>query len=243
MEIHILTNKTDGSLLGVFTEEHQILSICNLIDDEKIEVVETLCRLNTTLVREGRNHTSIKKCVTQITQTQTQTQTQAQTLTVQQPPTSSTEGGSTSTSTDQEIPKEMKRQYEKMKEKLAVFKESLGSFLKMVDDGVVDIKSDTPSLPKMFLTKFPWDRYDILLDILRKHVPDDNAFDYFMERYQATTEDECTIETINEILCHSSSNSEEEDDDDSESDDSDEADDEADQEADQEADDEAEGDS
>jgi hypothetical protein len=230
MEIHILTNKTDASLLGVFTEEHQILSICNLIDDEKIEVVETLCRLNTTLVREGRNHTSIKKCVTQITQTQTQ----AQTLTVQQPPTSSTEGGSTST--DQEIPKEMKRQYEKMKEKLAVFKESLGSFRKMVDDGVVDIKSDTPSLPKMFLTKFPWDRYDILLDILRKHVPDDNAFDYFMERYQATTEDECTIETINEILCHSSSNSEEEeDDDDSESDDSEEADDEADEEADEEA--------
>jgi hypothetical protein len=215
MEIHILTNKTDGSLLGVFTEEHQILSVCNLLDDEKSQVVESLCRLNTTLVREGRNHTSIKKCVTRITQTQT--------LAAQQSPSSSTEGDLTSTSTDtgtsvKEIPREMKRQYEKMKEKLAVFKESLGSFRKMVDDGVVDIKSDTPSLPKLFLTKFPWDRYDILLDILRKHVPDENAFDYFMERYQATTEDECTIETINEILCHSSSNSEEEDD--SESDDS-----------------------
>jgi hypothetical protein len=210
MEIHILTNKTDGSLLGVFTEEHQILSVCNLLD-KKIEVAESLCRLNTTLVREGRSHTSIKESVSQITQTETAG-----------PPPSGTEGDSTSTSTDTgtsvtEIPREMKRQYEKMKEKLAVFKESLGSFRKMVDDGVVDIKSDTPSLPKMFMTKFPWDRYDVLLDILRKHVPDENAFDYFMERYQATTEDECTIETINEILCHSSSNSEE---DDSESDDS-----------------------
>ena len=92
------------------------------------------------------------------------------------------------------IPKEIKREIEKVKEKLSIFKDNFITFKRLLKDRVISLnETDINKIPELFKDKF-----EIFRDIIVKKVPPDDMFGYFADRFvpQLGT---LSVETINDL--------------------------------------------
>lgn len=90
------------------------------------------------------------------------------------------------------IPKEIKREVDKIKEKLSIFKENYIVFKKLLNDNIIKLdETNIDNIPKLFRDKFY-----IYRDIILKKVPDEDAFSYFSDRYIPNMN---SLEIINDI--------------------------------------------
>ncbi len=92
------------------------------------------------------------------------------------------------------IPKEIRREVEKIKEKLSIFKENFVTFHRLLKDKKIQLdETNLGNIPPLFKDKFV-----IFRDIILKKVPEEDMFSYFADRY-VPSQGSLTIETINDM--------------------------------------------
>lgn len=78
------------------------------------------------------------------------------------------------------FPKEIKREVDKIKQKLCIFKENMKTFEKLIADNIIDLdEEDRENIPILFRDKF-----DIFRDIIKLKIPEDEMFSYFVDRFE-----------------------------------------------------------
>jgi len=76
------------------------------------------------------------------------------------------------------VPKEIRREVEKVKSRFSVFKEGMKVFRKMLEDRSLGLNEEKDQVPELFR-----DKYHIMRDIILKSVPEEDSFAYFSDRY------------------------------------------------------------
>lgn len=163
--VYVLIEESNNKIWGVFSDTVQLadryLNISELDPTKKL------------IIKEYLNNTNIVK----ITLDKKQEVVKLASLTWELEKLNSDDSQG-SGETDN-YPKEIKREVEKVKVKYNLFKENFATFHRLIEDNVVSLDSKLEQVPFLFQDKF-----EIYRDIIQKGVPIEDAFSYFMDRYQ-----------------------------------------------------------